>query len=77
MKAKIAIVTIVGLAVCTLALAQNEPAAADKPAVVASGAVIPLIQFQEVPLTTAIENLARQASLNYILDPKVAYGQVG
>ena len=82
MKAKIAIVTIVGLAACNLALAQNEPAAADhsaadKPAAVASGAVIPLIQFQEVPLTTAIENLARQASLNYILDPKVGYGQVG
>ncbi|NOS70031.1 MAG: hypothetical protein HOP33_08880 [Verrucomicrobia bacterium] len=82
MKAKIAIVTIVGLAACHMALAQNEPAAADKsaadkPAVVASGAVIPLIQFQEVPLTTAIENLARQASLNYILDPKVGYGQVG
>lgn len=82
MKAKIAIVTIVGLAACNLALAQNEPAAADhsaadRPAAVASGAIIPLIQFQEVPLTTAIENLARQASLNYILDPKVGYGQVG
>jgi len=36
---------------------------------------IPLIQFSDVPLTTAIENLARQAGLNYMLDPKIAYGQ--
>ena len=36
---------------------------------------IPLIQFQDVPLTTAIENLARQANINYLLDPKIAYGQ--
>ncbi|MGC3957230.1 MAG: hypothetical protein QM813_04460 [Verrucomicrobiota bacterium] len=28
-----------------------------------------------MPLTTAIDNLARQASINYILDPKVGYGQ--
>jgi type II secretory pathway component GspD/PulD (secretin) len=36
---------------------------------------IPLIQFQDVPLTTAIENLARQANINYLLDPKISYGQ--
>jgi type II secretory pathway component GspD/PulD (secretin) len=36
---------------------------------------IPLIQFSDVPLTTAIENLARQAGINYMLDPKIAYGQ--
>jgi len=36
---------------------------------------IPLIQFQDVPLTVAIENLARQASINYLLDPKIGYGQ--
>ena len=33
---------------------------------------IPLIQFQDVPLTVAIENLARQAGINYLLDPKSA-----
>jgi len=122
MKAKLAIVTLVGLTACTLALAQNDPAdnpaanpaaspaaepaatpaaepaatpAAEPPATpvtepaatpaaepaptVAPGpvadATIPLIQFQDVPLTTAIDNLARQASINYILDPKVGYGQ--
>jgi type II secretory pathway component GspD/PulD (secretin) len=36
---------------------------------------IPLIQFQEVPITTAIENLARQANINYMLDPKISFGQ--
>jgi len=104
MKAKLALVTLAGLTVCTLALAQNEPAAtppAAEPAATptvettpaapaaetsaptngapattsAADAVIPLIQFQDVPLTTAIDNLARQAGINYILDPKVGYGQ--
>jgi type II secretory pathway component GspD/PulD (secretin) len=104
MKAKLAIVTLVGLTACTLALAQNEPAtetpaaatpAAPTPEATAPEAVvveatapaepaaaapvaadtIPLIQFQDVPLTTAIDNLARQAGINYILDPKVGYGQ--
>lgn len=38
-------------------------------------ATIPLIQFQDVPITTAIESLARQAGINYLLDPKIGYGQ--
>jgi type II secretory pathway component GspD/PulD (secretin) len=38
-------------------------------------ASIPLIEFQDVPLTVAIENLARQAGINYLLDPKIGYGQ--
>src|SRR5262245_24330822 len=54
--------------------APTTPATAT-PAGTNPGAVIPLIQFQDVPLTTAIENLARQAGINYILDPKVGYGQ--
>jgi type II secretory pathway component GspD/PulD (secretin) len=37
-------------------------------------AVIPLIVMDEVPLTDAIKNLARQANLNYMLDPKINYG---
>jgi rhamnogalacturonyl hydrolase YesR len=40
-----------------------------------SDMVIPVIQFMDVPLTVAIENLARQAKINYILDPKIGYGQ--
>ena len=34
--------------------------------------VEPLIQFSDVPITTAIENLARQEEVNYILTPKVS-----
>ena len=40
-----------------------------------TAASIPLIEFQDVPLTVAIENLARQAGINYLLDPKIGYGQ--
>lgn len=36
---------------------------------------IPLIEFSDVPITTAIEHLARQAGINYMLDPKIGYGQ--
>jgi type II secretory pathway component GspD/PulD (secretin) len=38
-------------------------------------AIIPLIQFSDVPITTAIQNLARQANINYLMDPKIGYGQ--
>ena len=37
-----------------------------------SANVIPLIQFNNVPITAAIQNLARQANLNYIIDPKLS-----
>ena len=52
----------------------NETASADANAPVAAPAVLP-IQFQDVPITTAIENLARLADINYLLDPKIGYGQ--
>src|SRR5436189_36261 len=56
--------------------AAAQPASAETtPAPAQPGAVIPLIQFQDVPITTAIENLARQAGINYILDPNVGFGQ--
>jgi hypothetical protein len=34
--------------------------------------IIPLIVMDEVPLSDAIANLARQAGINYILDPQLA-----
>ena len=43
--------------------------------VVAQAATQLPIQFQDVPITTAIESLARLASINYLLDPKIGYGQ--
>jgi type II secretory pathway component GspD/PulD (secretin) len=52
----------------------NEVAAAAKPQSTEPPS-IPLIQFQDVPITTAIENLARQAGINYLIDPKIGYGQ--
>jgi type IV pilus assembly protein PilQ len=39
--------------------------------------VIPLIVMDEVPLMDAIRNLARQAMINYMVDPRVPYGQMG
>ncbi len=43
----------------------------------AGAAVIPLISMDDALLTDAIKNLARQANLNYMLDPKISFGQVG
>jgi len=40
-----------------------------------ASAVIPLIVIDDTPLLDAIRNLARQAGINLIIDPKVAYGQ--
>ena len=62
----------------------ETPAATEAPipagktiAVLHGGAVIPLIVMDDVPLTDGIRNLARQAALNYILDPKIGFGQIG
>jgi len=75
---------LVGLCAGSLAvLAQNNTPAAEAPAPVKTvttaqpGTVIPLIVMDDVPLTDAIRNLARQAGLNYMLDPKIGYGQPG
>jgi type IV pilus assembly protein PilQ len=71
----------------TTTTAVTTPAAAPAPAATATetnaahdpNAVIPLIVMDEVPLIDAIKNLARQASLNYMLDPKItsSYGAPG
>ena len=36
-----------------------------------TNAIIPLIQFSDVPITSAIEHLARQEGINYLIDPKL------
>ncbi len=41
------------------------------------GATIPLIKMENVPLFSAIRSLAKQAHINYILDPNTGYGQPG
>jgi type II secretory pathway component GspD/PulD (secretin) len=81
------------LATALIGVAQTNPPAADAPAApavvtapvnppapvvsAAPGTLIPLIVMDEVPLTDAIKNLARQAGLNYMLDPKIPYGATG
>ena len=57
------------------AMAASPAESSEAPAAAPAVASIPLIQFQDVPITTAIENLARQAGINYLLDPKIGYGQ--
>jgi type II secretory pathway component GspD/PulD (secretin) len=55
--------------------AADATATAAPPAATAGPAgTIPLINFSDVPITTAIENLARQGGINYLLDPKIGYG---
>ena len=63
------------------AATSTNTSAAESPAVesatdapVAAPVGIPQIKFSDVPITTAIENLARLANINYMLDPKIGYG---
>ena len=51
--------------------ADDEAAATNS----APDVAIPVIKFTDVNLTAAIEALARQANINYMLDPKISYGQ--
>ena len=43
----------------------------------APGAIIPIILMDDVKITDAISSLSRNAGLNYMLDPKIGFGQVG
>ena len=45
--------------------------------VVPAAPIIPLVVMDDVPLTDAIKNLARQANINYMLDPRISFGQPG
>jgi len=51
------------------------PSEASANVVTAGTNAMPLIQFQDVTLTAAIESLARQANINNLLDPKIGFGQ--
>jgi len=51
-----------------LALGNASPASGQS----GTAAAIPVIQFEDVPLRVAIENLARQGEINFIIDPKVS-----
>ena len=56
---------------------NTPPAGIVAPATSQPGAILPLIVMDEVSLREAIRNLARGAGLNYMLDPKIGFGQVG
>ena len=58
-------VTVAAAPADSTLLASNPPPAVG----------IPQIKFSDVPITTAIENLARLANINFMLDPKIGYGQ--
>ena len=59
-----------------LEAATNGVPVAGSPAPAAeAGLGIPLIQFSDTALTVAIESLARRADINYMLDPKIGFGQ--
>jgi type II secretory pathway component GspD/PulD (secretin) len=88
MKAKLATLTFTGLFVCSLATAQTNPPAADQPAAnppgdtpsaspAQPGGIVPLIDIRDTALTAVIEALARDAGINYIMDPRVVFGQPG
>lgn len=87
MKFRVSILTLVGLIVFGAAARAQTNVPVESPdaevALVSTNvsrhpeAIIPSIVMDEVALTDAIKNLARAAGLNYMLDPKVAYGQPG
>src|ERR1035441_7225586 len=59
-----------------LEAATSEVPVAGSPAPAAEAGIgIPLIQFSDTALTVAIESLARRAGINYMLDPKIGFGQ--
>src|SRR5437868_4810438 len=73
MKLKLCTLTLAGLAAWSLAaVAQINPPAGELPSTTTSVTIT-----NDAALPDAIKNLARQAGLNYMLDPKVAFGQVG
>ena len=67
--------TVVAAADLAPTAGTNATAASPETTPVTGTESIPLISFSDVPITTAIEHLARQAGINYMLDPKIGYGQ--
>lgn len=85
MKTRLTVLVFGALVASLVVATAQDTASAGAPATNAvapepkpePGAVIPLIVIDDLPLTDAIRNLARQAGLNYLMDPKVAYGVPG
>ena len=80
MKAKLPLLVLAGIVAFRLTgFAQD--ATAPVPAAAAPAAdpneVLTAVSIDDQPLTDAVKILARQAGLNYLIDPKVAYGVPG
>jgi type II secretory pathway component GspD/PulD (secretin) len=67
-----------GTAAAPAATATTSAAATPVEASATNAApVVPTIMMTEAPLTQAIDLLAREAKINYIIDPKVSFGPPG
>lgn len=78
MKKATQLTCILGLALSsTVCFAQDKatPAPANPP--VTQGEVVPLIVIDEAPLIEAVKTLARQAGINFILDPRLTNPEPG
>jgi hypothetical protein len=72
LKIRLGFIAILAAAALVLPVARGQDASRSK-------AAIPMIQIQmdNVPLKDAIRNIARQAGLNYIFDPRLSGSWVG
>lgn len=89
MKAKLALLVIaglVGLPLASFAQAPSPAGEASSTAVTAAevatapsegDTVLTAVSIDDQPLTDAIKILARMANINYLIDPKVAFGTPG
>jgi type II secretory pathway component GspD/PulD (secretin) len=69
---------ILGLTVgSTVGFAQESPAPAASEPANNPAEVVPLIVIDEAPLIEAVKTLARQASINFILDPRLTNPEPG
>jgi hypothetical protein len=77
MKSRVTILIrlILALTASVNALAADSPASGRKAD--NSEEIVPLIVIDDVPLTDALKNVARQMELNYILDPRVPGSKFG
>ncbi len=72
MKIKALTILTVGLIAFSMGVSAQNPAAAKaEEAPVSRGEVVPLITFDDTPLTDVITTLARQAAINFQFDPRV------
>lgn len=75
MKTKL--ILAVGMLTCGLACLAQENKAADPGTNVLGGEILPQVTIVDTPLPTAINNLARMANVNVIIDERITAGTPG